>query len=103
MNNQKMPAKSAAWWQPAMVLFVELGGWIAAPIIGAMFIGTWLDEKYDTEPMLYFASVAVAFIISTIGIVKTAIKAMNDMTAAENQEKLDKNKEANSSQNEQSE
>lgn len=92
-NSSPQTKNKAVWWQPAMILFVELGGWIAAPIIGAMFIGTWLDEKYDTEPMLYFASVAIAFIISTIGIVKTAIKAMNDMTAAEKQEKLDKNKD----------
>lgn len=64
------------WWQPGLVLFVELSGWIVAPVLIAVYVGRWLDDKYQTEPWLFILSVGVAFIISNIGIVKQSIKSM---------------------------
>lgn len=75
------PVKKAEklWWQPAFVLFFELSGWIAGPIILAIFLGKWLDNKYGTEPWLYLSSVGMAFVISIVGIVRGAMKAMKQM------------------------
>lgn len=67
------------WWQPAMVLFVEVGGWIAGPVIIAMFVGQWIDERYGSAPVGYFGAVGVAFIVSVIGLVRTSLRAMRDM------------------------
>lgn len=82
-NKQENP-----WWQPGMLLFGRLSGWIAGPIIAALFVGKWLDNKYNSKPWIFLASVGIAFIISSVGIVKEAKVMMNKII--EN-EKLKKN------------
>jgi len=71
-----------------MLLFGRLSGWIAGPIIAALFVGKWLDNKYNSKPWIFLASVGIAFIISSVGIVKEAKVMMNKII--EN-EKLKKN------------
>ncbi|HEX8974189.1 MAG TPA: AtpZ/AtpI family protein [Patescibacteria group bacterium] len=58
------------WWQPGLVLFVRLSGWIAGPIIVAVFVGKFLDKKYHSEPWLFLLSVGIAFLISMIALIK---------------------------------
>ena len=67
------------WWQPGLILFFRMSGWIAGPIIIAIFIGKYLDKKYNTEPWLFLLSVGVAFVLSTVGIVRDAMQAMKDI------------------------
>ncbi|MCK4744675.1 AtpZ/AtpI family protein [Candidatus Parcubacteria bacterium] len=74
-----MGSEKNNWWQPGVELFLKLSGWIAVPIIAAIFLGKWLDDKYGTEPKLFLLSVFIAFIISNIGIVYNAIRAMKDL------------------------
>jgi len=62
--------KQTAWWQPAITMFLKLSVWIAAPVIIGLFIGNWLDGKYQTAPWLFLLSIGTAFIISIIGLVK---------------------------------
>jgi F0F1-type ATP synthase assembly protein I len=87
MNNDK---PKIPWWEPGMVLFTRLSGWIAGPIIAALFVGKWLDKKYDSEPWLFLISVGLAFIVSSIGIVKESKKLMNKIVEEEKKKKLDK-------------
>jgi hypothetical protein len=75
MDNKK-EKKEAPWWQPSLVLFMRLSGWIAFPVIAAVFIGKWLDRKYHSEPWLFLISVGVAFFFSMFGIVHDSIKEM---------------------------
>jgi len=75
------------WWQPGMLLFGRLSGWIAGPIIAALFIGKWLDKKYDSEPWIFLASVGIAFIISSVGIVREAKIVMNKIIEDEKKKK----------------
>jgi F0F1-type ATP synthase assembly protein I len=84
-NKQENP-----WWQPGMLLFGRLSGWIAGPIITALFIGKWLDRKYDSEPWIFLASVGIAFIISSVGIVREAKVVMNKIIEDEKKKNLDK-------------
>lgn len=83
----KRPSKKetgeAAWWQPSLILFSRLSGWIGGPIIIALFVGKWLDERYDTEPLLFLTTVGIAFIGSSIGIAKEASRAMEEISGAE--------------------
>jgi len=60
------------WWQPGLILFGRLSGWIAGPVILAVILGKWLDRKYGTAPWLFLLSVLVAFGISIFGIVRDA-------------------------------
>lgn len=71
--------QEVSWWQPSVVLFGRLSGWIAFPVIIALFVGKWLDQKYQTDPWLFLLSVGLAFILSSIGIVKEASSAMKSI------------------------
>jgi len=70
-SKDKMP-----WWQPGLILFARLSGWIGGPILIAIFIGKWLDKKYHKEPWLFLLSVGVAFIFSTYGIIRDSLREM---------------------------
>lgn len=64
----------AAWWQPAVMIFTRLSGWIVAPVILAVVAGKWLDKKYGTEPWLFLIVVALAFVVSMIGLIRQAME-----------------------------
>lgn len=63
-----------AWWQPAVLIFLRMSAWIAVPVIAAVFLGKWLDEKYQSEPWLFLISVGIAFLVSMFGLVKSAAR-----------------------------
>jgi len=65
------------------MLFAELSGWVVIPILLGVFLGSWLDERYGTSPWLFVTSVAIAFVVTNVGIVKRATKAMKDITSQE--------------------
>lgn len=73
----------APWWQPGLVLFGRLSGWIAVPVIIGVFVGKYLDKKYNTEPWLFLLSVGVAFILSMLGIIRDAMRAMKEIEKEE--------------------
>lgn len=78
---------NSPWWQPAILMFARLSGWIAGPVIVAIFLGKWLDKKYSTEPWLFLLSVGVAFAISMIGIVRNTMKEMKKIDKQETKDK----------------
>lgn len=71
------------WWQDSVTLFAQLSGWIGIPVILGVFLGKWLDNRYHTEPWLFLLTVGVAFVISTVGIVKEANSAMSRIAGGE--------------------
>ena len=83
--------KKVAWWQPALEVGTQITGWIAAPIILALFIGRWLDKKYDSEPWLFLGSMLLAFIITSIGIARVTIGYIKKIEKEAEQNKLKKN------------
>lgn len=74
--NKKEEKINKPWWQDSVSLFMQLSGWIGIPVILGVFLGQWLDNKYGTKPWLFLGTVGLAFVISTIGIVKEATAAM---------------------------
>lgn len=80
------------WWETGVQLFAQVSGWIVFPIIAAVYLGRWIDSKYQTEPWLFLVCVGTAFIITTIGIVKVSIKAMNKIAAEGKNKIVEKNK-----------
>ncbi len=64
------------WWQPSLILFSRLSGWIAVPVVLAVYLGKWLDLKYGTDPWLFLLSVGVAFGISSYGIIRDSLREM---------------------------
>lgn len=65
--------KKEIWWQPAIVMFVKVSAWVAIPIILALFIGKYLDKKYETSPWIFISATIIAFTISMIALGKISI------------------------------
>lgn len=87
MNKKEGDKK--AWWQPALIVFAKMSGWIVFPVLAGLFLGKWLDGKFGTEPWLFLSTVGMAFIISVFGLIKTARKELEDMDKSGHQEKND--------------
>lgn len=60
-------------------IFGIISSWIIGPIIGALFLGRWLDEKNQTEYFFTLTSIAIAFIITCVGIVREALRAIKNL------------------------
>ena len=86
-----------AWWQPAVMMFIRFSSWIFAPVIIAIFIGKWLDNKYQTAPWLFLATVGFAFLISIFGLIKTVKEEYSKIEKAGNNQEA-KHKEINNNQ-----
>ena len=67
------PSKKA-WWQPAMTIFGQVTSWIVAPILIALFLGKYLDEKNGSDPWFFLGLTGMAFMVSCIGIARIASK-----------------------------
>jgi len=80
---EKKDSSESPWWRPGVILFTRMSGWIAGPIIIAIFVGKYLDQRYNTEPWLFLLSVGFAFFVSTFGIVKDAMQALKEIDSAE--------------------
>jgi F0F1-type ATP synthase assembly protein I len=94
MENKSTENK-APWWQPGLVLFMRLSGWIAGPVIAAVFIGKWLDRKYHSEPWLFLISVGVAFFFSMFGIIHDSMKEIKKIEEQAKREKKEKENKQN--------
>jgi F0F1-type ATP synthase assembly protein I len=68
-NNNDSP-----WWQPAVMMFARLSGWVVVPVLIGLFVGRYLDERFGTAPLGLLAAVGAAFTVSMIGIVLEAVK-----------------------------
>ncbi|MCD4760580.1 AtpZ/AtpI family protein [bacterium] len=75
------------WLRRGMLMFAETTGWIAFPVIGALFLGRWLDEKQGTEPLYFLSITGLAFIISSVGIGMTGVKYIKQIEKAESLER----------------
>ncbi len=69
------------WWQPGLVVFAEVTGWLAAPIVAALFLGKYLDERNGTAPWYFLGLTGLAFIVTSIGIVSIATKYIRKIEA----------------------
>ena len=83
----------AVWWQPAVMMVAKLSGWIAAPIIIALYLGKWLDKKYDSAPWLLLACIGLAFVVSMVGLIKETINEYKKIDRlSETEKSSEKNK-----------
>ncbi len=75
-NLVKTSNKSAmdGLWAPALGIFGRFSAWIVAPVIIGATLGVWLDKKFNTEPWIFFISVAVSFVVSMIGVGRNALE-----------------------------
>lgn len=77
----------APWWQPGLILFFKLSGWIAGPIIISLFLGKYLDRVFGTEPWIFLSLTAIAFTVSTFAIILYYTKELKRIEEEENLKK----------------
>ena len=65
--------KKSAWVIVWRFIF-NISAWIAIPIIIALYLGNWLDQKFGTSPWLLLGTIGVSFFISMYGLAITATK-----------------------------
>ena len=87
MDGDKSKDEKNLWWRPAVEFFGQISGWIVFPIIVALFLGRYLDNKLDRAPMFLIICVISAFAITLFGLVKQTLKAAKKI---EDQIKSDK-------------
>ncbi len=75
------------WWQPGIQLFARLSGWIGGPIILAVFLGKFLDRKYNTEPWLFLVTVGISFVISMVMLIKIGFEEFKKIEKQETKNK----------------
>lgn len=80
------------WWQPGMQLFLRLSGWIGGPIILAVIVGKYLDNRYHTAPWLFLATVGIAFVISMIALIRIGFREFKKIEEESKKEKQQLNK-----------
>ncbi|MFA6255172.1 MAG: AtpZ/AtpI family protein [Patescibacteria group bacterium] len=92
---QQNPSKTQQnkWQQTGLKLAFELSGWLVGPLVLALFVGNWLDNKYQTKPWLFLLSVGIAFAITCIGIVKETMQYIKDIEKEAEQKKSQQNQE----------
>lgn len=67
------------WWEPAVKVFGQVTGLIAAPIIIALFAGQALDNAFGSEPLFFIGLTALAIILSTVSIVRIASRYIKEI------------------------
>lgn len=82
-NKPKEEQKRDYWWSHGLRMFAEASGWIAVPVVAALFIGRWLDDKYQSAPLYFLGLTIFAFIISSIGIGLIGVKYMKQIEKEE--------------------
>jgi hypothetical protein len=75
------------WLSFSLRVFAESTGWIAIPVIGALYLGRYLDNKQNSGSLYFFSLTALAFIISCIGLAKIGIKYMAMLDQGKEQKK----------------
>ncbi len=63
----------------SLFIFFKVSTWIAIPVLIALFAGKALDERFETKPWLFLASMGIGFAVSIVGIYRTSIREMKKM------------------------
>jgi F0F1-type ATP synthase assembly protein I len=71
-------------------IMANISGWIAFPVIIALYLGKWLDQKFGTSPWLFLATIAVFFLISMYGLITSTLR---EFKLIDKDGKINKNKE----------
>jgi len=80
MNNNKEKSNTKdLWWREGLMSFMKIGASIAVPIIIALYVGQYLDERYNSKPFIFLGLTFIAFIISLVFIYKNMMKYIKEI------------------------
>ncbi len=81
-------------WRLGLQAFAQMSGAIAFPVLIALFVGRFLDQKYQTGHLYFFILTLVAFIVSCVSIGVLGVKYLNQINkqVINKEENKEKNK-----------
>lgn len=66
-------------WRLGLTAFAQMSGAIAFPVLIALFVGRFLDEKYNTGYLYFLSLTGLAFVISCISIALIGLKYLKQI------------------------
>ncbi|OGY49027.1 MAG: hypothetical protein A3J65_02970 [Candidatus Buchananbacteria bacterium RIFCSPHIGHO2_02_FULL_45_11b] len=63
----------------ALGLFAQLSGWLIGPLVISLFLGRYLDDKFNTRPWLFLLTTALAFAVTIFGLVQETMKYLKEI------------------------
>lgn len=94
MAISKTPKDKNYWLQIGLKMFAESTGWIAFPVIAALYLGRYLDQKHNSGNLYFFSLTAVAFVVSCFGLARIGMKYMSMLDQNQEQEKENESKQS---------
>lgn len=91
MDQAKPPKNKNYWLSVGLKIFAESTGWIAFPVIGALYLGKYLDNQQHTGHLYFFGLTGLAFIVSCVGLGMTGVKYMKMIDRQEKEQKKNSN------------
>ena len=76
------------WMSFSLRVFAESTGWIAFPVLGALYFGRWLDTRQNSGHLYFFSLTGMAFIISCIGLARTGQKYLKQFDTNKSKEEI---------------
>ncbi|MBU0649287.1 AtpZ/AtpI family protein [Patescibacteria group bacterium] len=65
-------------WKSLNLAF-SMVGILLILVLGAAFLGRWLDNRYDSAPWFFIGLTLAAFIVANIFIIMKSVKAMSEI------------------------
>ena len=83
MEEYKKNLTQGPWWSAGVKLMSEVSSWIIVPIVGALVLGKFLDQRFGTEPVMFFVLAGLGFLITGYGIFKVVRNYMKKLQKKE--------------------
>lgn len=64
METPQKDTQQKPWYRDALMMFARLSGWIVGPLVVALVVGKWLDDKFGTEPFIFVGLTVLAFVVA---------------------------------------
>jgi len=88
MAKDKLSKDKNYWLQVGLKMFAESTGWIAFPVVSALYVGRWLDDKQNSGNLYFFSLTGLAFIVSCIGLVRVGQKYLKQLDTDKSKEQI---------------
>ena len=78
-RNEPEDKKEKAWYADALLLFSRLTIWIAVPVVVAVHLGKYLDERFGTKPWIVTVCLIISFNLSIIVLLRETKRVFKDL------------------------
>jgi ATP synthase protein I len=68
----------------AALRFIGVGWFIGISIVGGVFGGLWLDDKFGTSPILVIAGLILGLVVAFYGVYRMLLPLMGNKRDKEN-------------------